>query len=135
MGSHFESAGRAERRRGSVWHGRRSQGARQRQRLLARHPSDDDWIAANAAAQRLGISARGFIEMEIDRGLLPEAYRPREGDRMAVWGRWIVDCGHSIFSTEIHPPLVLASARAVSADTTSVRLVGRAFLVSQDYGG
>src|SRR5450759_848963 len=61
-----------------------------------KNTSDGDWIAANAAAQSLGmtsdrIASGGFIELEIDRGLLPDIYRPQEGDRVAVWGRWIVD--------------------------------------------
>src|SRR5450755_134572 len=98
-------------------------------------PSDDDWKAAAASAQSLGISAPGFLELEIDRGLLPADYRPQLGDRVAVLGRWIVDCGHPDFSTETHPPLLLAAARAASDDQTSVTLMSRAFLVSQYYDG
>lgn len=89
--------------------------------------TDGDWQSANSEAKDLGISAPGFIELEIDRGLLPSLYRPRKGDRVAICGRWIVDCGHDIFSTEIHPPLVLATARATSDDSASVAFIGRVF--------
>src|SRR5215475_2556742 len=60
----------------------------------------------------------GTLGMEIDHDLIPESYLPHDGDRVAVFGRWIVDCGHgdndqgvSGFHTEIHPPLLVASGR------------------------
>ena len=77
----------------------------------------------------------------MDSGFIPEdgaddyhAYRPRLGDRVAVFGRWIVDCGHTDFHTEIHPPLVLARAESVSADETLSTVVARPYLVSQEFG-
>jgi hypothetical protein len=36
---------------------------------------------------------------------------PVVGDLMFVAGRWIVDCGHDDFSTEIHPPSLVAFMR------------------------
>ena len=48
-------------------------------------------------------------------GMVPAAYRAQVGDRVAVYGRWIVDAGHDDFHSEIHPPLLLARARAVNA--------------------
>jgi len=75
-----------------------------------------------------------FIEFEMEQGLVTDEYWPAQGDRVATLGRWIVDCGHSNFSTEIHPPLVLAKA-AVSGNETQVKILGRAFLTSQWFDG
>lgn len=75
-----------------------------------------------------------FIEFEMEQGLLTGDYWPSEaGERLAALGRWIVDCGHDNFSSEIHPPLILARATE-SGDATHVRLIGRAFLTSQWFG-
>jgi hypothetical protein len=35
-------------------------------------------------------------------GLLPGFEQPAVGDRMAVMGRWIIDCGHEDYGTELH---------------------------------
>lgn len=93
----------------------------------------------------------GVLGLEIDHDLLPDAYQPRDGDRTAVFGRWIVDCGHGDdkdtgapgFKTEIHPPLLLATGRSTgsgafgakcSAEQTCSSVVGRPYLVSQRFG-
>jgi hypothetical protein len=81
------------------------------------------------------------------------------GDRVAVWGRWIVDCGHQkpivscdgmtgtriqAFRTEVHPPLAMAAARVTTrslqglnplgvTELTRVLFTSRPFLVSQRY--
>ncbi len=34
---------------------------------------------------------------------IPERFRPVEGDRVSLFGFWILDCGHPPFYTEIHP--------------------------------
>lgn len=34
---------------------------------------------------------------------MPERFRPVEGDRVSLFGFWILDCGHEPFYTEIHP--------------------------------
>ena len=34
---------------------------------------------------------------------IPERLRPVEGDRVSLFGFWILDCGHEPFYTEIHP--------------------------------
>ena len=101
-------------------------------------PDNDSLNAINIAnaPNGLNLNTPGVIELEIDRGLVPEPFRAREGDRVAVLGRWIVDCGHDNYTSEIHPPLLLATARRTeNADGTSVTLIGRAFLVSQIYEG
>jgi hypothetical protein len=71
------------------------------------------------------------LGVEIDEMLLPAPYRPHHGDRVAVWGRWIVDTGHPDFHTEIHPPLLLATGRATSSDETTTTVIGRPYLVGQ----
>ena len=73
------------------------------------------------------------VEMEQD--LIPLPYRPHHGDRVAVWGRWIVDTGHPDFHTEIHPPLLLATGRATSPDETTTTVIGRPYLVGQRWPG
>lgn len=54
----------------------------------------------------------GVLGVEWDSGLVPQAFQNEfhDGDRVAVFGRWIVDCGHGDFHTEIHPPLLLGAA-------------------------
>ena len=99
----------------------------------------DSW----PAAQGLGISVPGFLGLEVDAGIVPGADRPRHGDRVATYGRWIVDAGHPEFHTEIHPPLLLAYARsenaagtpvAASADAiTHFQLWGRPYQAAQKF--
>jgi hypothetical protein len=75
-----------------------------------------------------------FIEFEMEQGLVTREYWPDCGDRVAALGRWIVDCAHANYSTEIHPPLILAKA-APAGDATRVKMIGRAFLTSQWFDG
>jgi hypothetical protein len=93
----------------------------------------------------------GTLGIETDHDLLPESYQPLDGDRTAIFGRWIVDCGHGNdldhgaagFHTEIHPPLLIASGRSngsgffganCSGEQTCSSVIGRPFLVSQNFG-
>lgn len=69
----------------------------------------DDWTAAGGPAS--GIP--GLMPVEIDGALVPADYRVEQGDRVGVYGRWIVDAAHDDFHTEIHPPLLMALARSV----------------------
>jgi len=70
----------------------------------------DSW----AAAQRSGISIPdGVLGVEIEAPLVPSEYQVAHGDRVAIYGRWIVDAGHPEFHTEIHPPLLMARARSI----------------------
>ena len=50
--------------------------------------------------------------------LLP-GFLPQEGDRVATIGRWIIDCGHPDFHTEIHPPTFVAFAHAQGSSTVA----------------
>lgn len=91
----------------------------------------------------------GTLGMETDHDLIPDAYQPHDGDRVAIFGRWIVDCGHGDKSgipgwhTEIHPPLLVAAARSTgsgefgancSDEQTCSTVIGRPFLVTQQFG-
>lgn len=77
----------------------------------------DSWQAAQAT----GISIpSGLLGLEIDDALVPPEYRPAQGDRVAVYGRWIVDAGHPDFHTEIHPPLLMAYARSTDSSGNPV---------------
>ena len=91
----------------------------------------------------------GILGMETDHDLIPDDYQPHDGDRVAAFGRWIVDCGHGDNSgtpgwhTEIHPPLLVATGRGTgtggfaancSSEQTCSSLIGRPFLISQQFG-
>ncbi len=65
--------------------------------------------------RRIGLPVNGALPMEVEAGMVPDAYRAQVGDRVAAYGRWIVDAGHTPFHSEIHPPLLLARARAVNS--------------------
>jgi hypothetical protein len=86
------------------------------------------------ALDALGLPHTGMMHVETDQGLIPDVYRAQSGDRVAVFGRWIVDCGHDPFTSEIHPPLLLARAQSTPDNGTHSTVVGRAFLVSQEFG-
>ena len=43
-----------------------------------------------------------------------QTWWPRVGDLAVAAGRWIVDCGHSPYWTEIHPPSILALMRTTT---------------------
>ncbi len=102
--------------------------------------------ATQHASQVLRLSVpKGVLGVETDQDLVPAEFRARDGDRVVVYGRWIVDAGHPDFHTEIHPPLMLVTAREGSGaidpaaahpatDATSVRLITRPYFVSQEYG-
>jgi hypothetical protein len=101
---------------------------------VAGQPSALDFAMQNQIPLPTVNGEPSFIEFEMEQGLLTDEYWPVQGDRAAALGRWIVDCGHNNFSTEIHPPLVLAKA-AVSGNETQVKIIGRAFLTSQWFNG
>ena len=68
------------------------------------------------------------IGLEISQGAMPHGgpglsdflpgFLPVDGDRVAAVGHWIVDCGHTDFHTEMHPPTFLAFAHRQDARTT-----------------
>ena len=70
--------------------------------------------------------------VEWDERCVPPDFQAQSNDRIAVFGRLIVDAGHEDFHTEIHPPLLLAAAQA-DATTTRSSVIARPYLVSQDF--
>lgn len=51
------------------------------------------------------------LEMEWEMRSYPREFWPIVGDHVWVYGRWIFDCGHEPYPTEIHPPLAIALTR------------------------
>ena len=51
------------------------------------------------------------MDMEWEEKFLPAAFRPAVGDRAWMLGRWVFDCGHPPYETEIHPPKAVAFTR------------------------
>jgi hypothetical protein len=99
---------------------------------------DGEYVAAYKAAtdpppQGLNLRVRGILGVEIDSGFVPPDFRVQAGDRVAVFGRLISDCGHDDFHTEIHPPLAFVAARTRGDDRTDSTLISRPFLVSQQF--
>ncbi len=108
--------------------------------LTFTHPFDKDVTADirpdrpyAQLAQRLGTGTDqdgpppGTLHWELSRSLFPHddhgfylpGYVPGLGDRIATYGRWIVDCGHDDFHTEIHPPTFLAVAHPQGSTTVA----------------
>ena len=94
--------------------------------------------ASNISRRGQVPGSAGLLGVGFDQGLLPRAYLPATGDSVVILGDWVVNCGQRDFHTEIRPPLLLATAsRARSAaagpDTTVSSIVGRPYLVDQEY--
>lgn len=101
--------------------------------------SDPDALAAIAAAPTIiGFPVTNTLHVEFDSGLFPENYRPLPGQEVVVFGRWIVDCGHTNFTTEIHPPLLFVKSDGGdnnAAGITQATITSRPFLVTQTFNG
>jgi hypothetical protein len=76
----------------------------------------------------------GLLGVEWEGGLVPGEFQSEfhDGDRVAVFGRWIVDTVHSDFHTEIHPPLLLANACVYDQQSTGQQFT-RALVTSRPY--
>jgi hypothetical protein len=95
-----------------------------------------DQALDEALATSLGLStARGLLGVEMDGDLVPAGFKKgvSSGDRVAVFGRWIVDTGHPMHRAEIHPPLMMASASVIAPLTTRALFTSRPYLPSQLY--
>jgi hypothetical protein len=85
----------------------------------------------------------GVLGVEVDQGLFPQSFRDtvQKKTRIATFGRWIVDTGHADFHTEIHPPLLIATANVVpsprgiagASEATHVEVMSRPYFPSQVY--
>jgi hypothetical protein len=64
---------------------------------------------------------------------LEPGYIPHSGDRVAMRGRWIIDCGHNDFHSEIHPVTFMAFGHA-EAHKTIVHVLSNPYRVTQLYG-
>jgi hypothetical protein len=104
--------------------------------------TDTEYNAGTTHARDMGLPAtKGVIGVETDQGLVPEPFQSVVQDkaRVAAFGRWIVDCGHGDFHTEIHPPLLLAVAKPQApgiglpgaSQMTHVEFMSRPYTVSQ----
>ncbi len=79
----------------------------------------------------------GFVHTEIPEDLLPHAdgriqtdFIMQDGDRVAAYGPWIIDCGHNDFHSEIHPPSFVAFGH-VNGDTTVSHAVYNPYITTQ----
>jgi hypothetical protein len=94
-------------------------------------------------ARRLGLHVPdGLLGVEIDGAFVPPGFKAgvKTGDRVAVFGRWIVDTAHKYrdtFRAEIHPPLLIACASIQSLASaqpgTRVLFTSRPYLVGQRF--
>jgi hypothetical protein len=64
---------------------------------------------------------------------IESAYVPKEGDRVAMKGRWIIDCGHNDFHSELHQ-ITLAVFGHSSGGMTQVHVLTNPYRDSQLYG-
>jgi hypothetical protein len=106
---------------------------------------DKDYnTAVITARDKLGLPApKGVLGVETDQDLAPTSFRDQvtDGARIATFGRWIVDCGHDDFHTEIHAPLLMAVAKPTqppaglsgASEMTSLHLMSRPYTVSQRF--
>jgi hypothetical protein len=114
--------------------------------LLAKSNASTDTTTefgqANAAADQIGLTGHeGVLGVETDHGLVPQSFQSLivQGARIAAFGRWIVDCGHPDFHTEIHAPLLMAVATVgpapagATSQMTTVNFVSRPYTVSQKF--
>jgi hypothetical protein len=76
----------------------------------------------------------GIIHAEIEDGLVPSFFKPLDGDRVYLRGRRIIDCGHNNFSTEIHPPTLIATARRLDTGRVVSSLIGVPYRTLGTYG-
>ncbi len=75
----------------------------------------------------LGGNRPGMLHTELSQDTIPHGtdgnylpgFTPENGDRIAVQGPWIVDCGHDDFHTEIHPATFTAIGRQEGSSTVS----------------
>lgn len=96
--------------------------------------TDSQVSEAFGQVRSLGLPSVGAFAMEVEAGMVPVPYRAVLGDRVAVYGRWIVDAGHNDFHSEIHPPLLLARAEVVNAQGAQVYPDGSAITLMQLWG-
>jgi hypothetical protein len=58
----------------------------------------------------------GTLEGELEQWLVPVGYRPEPGDHILMTGRWIIDCGHDDWHTELHPYELIVSSHTEASN-------------------
>jgi hypothetical protein len=124
--------------------------------LLAPGNAVDDGLSGQLARHdadtlHIKIPDGGLLAVETDSACVPSALKPpfsdnvRVGDRIAVFGRWIVDAGHAVsppsrgtsYRAEGHPPMLMAIGGTRRGDDgeslTRIVLTSRPYLVKQVY--
>ena len=64
---------------------------------------------------------------------LQSGYIPQEGDRIAMRGRWLIDCGHPDYHAELHPITFMAFGHEEGKKTV-VHVLANGYRVTQLYG-
>ena len=85
---------------------------------------------------RVGSSRQ--MEIEWEEAFFPSAFRPAVGDRAWMLGRWVFDCGHSPYLTEIHPAKAVAHTRfapTILPGDTAPSLTNKTFVWIHGRGG
>lgn len=72
------------------------------------------------------------LNMRAHENLQP-AYIPHKGERIAVRGRWIIDCAHGDFHAELHPITSMAFGHQEGSKTV-VHVLANPYRVTQLYG-
>ena len=110
--------------------------------------ADGAQAMADAHVFSIPVPDGGLLAVETDGGNVPSALKAfddtvRVEDRIAVFGRWIVDAGHSVpmptggpsYRSEVHPPLLMAIGGTrpdVSGETlTRIVMTSRPYLAQQ----
>lgn len=124
--------------------------------LLAAGNAADDGVSGQLARHdadtlHITIPPGGLLAVETDSACVPSALKPpfgdnvRVGDRIAVFGRWIVDAGHEVsppsggtsYRAEVHPPLLMAIGGTRHGDNgeslTRIVVTSRPYLLKQVY--
>ncbi|HUZ01836.1 MAG TPA: hypothetical protein VMU89_15920 [Thermomicrobiaceae bacterium] len=109
---------------------------------------DGQQAQQEALTLHIPIPDEGLLAVETDGGCVPSALKDfsdtvRIGDRIAVFGRWIVDAGHHVdlpggtsYRSEVHPPLLMAIGGTRSTPTgelTRIVVTSRPYLARQVY--
>lgn len=78
------------------------------------------------------------MEMEWETRFFPAQFWPIAGDRVWMMGRWIFDCGHPPYRTELHPVKAVAFTRlepTLFAGQSMPALTNRVFVYLNGQGG
>ncbi len=104
----------------------------------------DERVKDEGIATRAGLNFPfGLLGVEMNSSHIPADFihNFHSLDRVALFGRWIVDTGHALATqsgakvqrTEIHPPLLMVAATTTDASTTRAMFTSRPFLTGDTY--